>query len=229
MQAEQRRTEDGHEGRDARIHQGQVADQKEEAGDERAEGEGDGEAASGYEGEEEGEPGDEQHRLVTVGHGRTAGHDPAEHLAEGQRGEGEEEQTERGASDEAIGARRVVPPDESADGVKQRQEADGEVDDEEHRGEGEGVREAFSALGRGRGEGAAGVQALVFVELLDQRVGGGIVGLDDLLAEQAEVAAQEECIHAGQLAGGEGRGRVTPADGAVDVGMREERQRRSVA
>jgi len=62
VQAEQRRTEDGHEGRDARIHQGQVADQKEEAGDERAEGEGDGEAASGYEGEEEGEPGDEQHR-----------------------------------------------------------------------------------------------------------------------------------------------------------------------
>ena len=122
-----------------------------------------------------------------------------------------------------------MPPDESADGVKQCQEADGEVDDEKHRGEGEGVREAFGALGRGRGEGAAGVQALILVELLDQRVGGGLVGLDDLLAEQAEVAAQEECIHAGQLAGGEGRGGVTPADGAVDVSMGEERQRRSVA
>ena len=73
------------------------------------------------------------------------------------------------------------------------------------------------------------MQALILVELLDQRVGGGIVGLDDLLAEQAEVAAQEERIHAGQLAGGERRGRVTPADGAIDVGMREERQRRSVA
>ena len=209
---------------------GEVADQEEEAGEQGAEGQGDGEAAGGKQGDGMDEPGDEEHRLVTIGQRSAAGHDPAERFAEGEQHEGEGEQREGDAVDEAVGAGGIALAGEAAQGVKHGQEADGEVEDEKEGGEGDGVGEAFGTVGGGGGQCAAGVEVLVFVELVDEAIGGGVVGGEEGFAEQGEVAAEEKRIHAGQLVGGEGRGGVAPTDGAVrERGVGEEGEGRAIA